>query len=158
MLPIVSGRSLAVLLGLGGIAMAQDGLVVDPWQRVVSALTAPTPASHPANDRTGVRPVGTASFAVEETKPGPAVVPLGPPLSMDAKAIGVVPIGPVTSGELVDPWRASVQSGRPPSEHPTLARGTHSDWAHEIDEIVDPWKRGPLAAFTDPIIVDPWAR
>jgi len=158
MLRFVSGRALAVLLGLGGLAMAQDGLIVDPWQRLVSVLAAPQATAPVANDRTAARPVGTASSPIAAPKAGPAVVPLGPPLAADAQAVGVFPIGAITSPDVVDPWVGSAPSGRASAEHPTAPHSGHADWAHAIDEIVDPWKRGPLAVFTDPIIVDPWAR
>jgi hypothetical protein len=157
MLSLLSGRWIAALLGLGGLAMAQDGLIVDPWNRAVTALSAPEPAAA-VNDRTAPRAVGVASLPVAEPTSGPTVVPLGPPLSVAGKAGGVVPIGPIGSDLVVDPWVRPAEGGKAQLDRSAMARAGHRDWAHEIDEIVDPWKRGPLAVFTDPIIVDPWAR
>jgi len=151
-----TGRVLVVVVGLGGLAMAQDGLIVDPWHRVVSALGAAAPRP-PAGDRTAPGRVGVASFPVNAVRPGPTVVPLGPPLSTGSLTAGVVPMGPAWTDAVVDPW-SPVPTGRVAIAERPATRGAHSDWAREIDEIVDPWKRGPVAAFTDPIIVDPWAR
>ncbi|HEX5099650.1 MAG TPA: hypothetical protein VFV94_09135, partial [Polyangiaceae bacterium] len=81
-----SARWVAALLALGGLALAQDRLIVDPWKHAVSALL-PEPKSEALPT---TRAVGVASFPVEAPKGAPSVVPVGPPI-VDAP---------------VDPWAA----------------------------------------------------
>lgn len=152
MVRLVSGPAVLAVLGLAGLAMAQDDLIVDPWQRVVAAVVGPR--STPAPAVPAARPVGVASFPIDDPKPKPTVVPVGPPLARAPSR--VTPLGPVTPDGIVDPW-----AGAPPAARVngrTATRSNQRDWAFEIDEIVDPWSKGPLVAFTDPLIVDPWAR
>lgn len=138
------------LLAVGGIAFAQDALIVDPWKHAVAALF-PSPKSV-ANSPT--RAVGVASFPIsaEQHKVSPAVVPVGPPL-VDAPVdpwvtLSVGPLAP----DIVDPWAGS------PVRAPAKSRQAETDWAFRIREIVDPWARGPVAvAQRDPLIIDPWA-
>lgn len=147
-------RVLGVLgvLGAGGLAAAQEGLIVDPWPHAVSALFPPKPAPAPAPAQ---RPVGVTAFSVQQAAP-PAVVPVGPPLREGA----VDPSAPLAIGSVdvlepavADPWVESV-----PAAAPTPHHVTPTQWAWQIREIVDPWAKGPVAvAATDPSIVDPWA-
>jgi hypothetical protein len=158
MLRLFSAPSVAAVLGLGGLAMAQDDLIVDPWKRAVSSVLESRRTTAPANDRT--RPVGVASFRVDDepgAKTGPAVVPLGPPLNLAVDPWAVVPVEPTFSDRVVDPWAGSRLSSSQTARVAAMRRG-HSDWAREIDEIIDPWAKGPLAVVTDPLIIDPWAR
>jgi hypothetical protein len=157
MVRVPAGAWLAAVLGVAGLAMAQDDLIVDPWKRALSSLLAPWPADPaPGVDRTRHAP--SAALSPITTKAAPAVVPVGPPLSLSTEPWGVLPVGPAKDG-VVDPWaepRAATLASVP--SHPVATRRGRADWAREIDEIVDPWSQGPLAAATDPLIIDPWAR
>ena len=139
------------LLAVGGLALAQDAKIVDPWKHAVSALfPSPKPVANSAT-----RAVGVASFPIEADPHDarPAVVPVGPPL-VDAPvdpwvAVSVGPVAPEDS--IVDPWAGSPVRAEAKSH-------AAADWAFRIREIVDPWARGPVAvAQRDPLIVDPWA-
>src|SRR4051794_7958541 len=139
------------VLGLGGLAMAQDGLIVDPWRH---------PSATPFGERVkppypGVRTARQLATAVVR-KTGPTVVPLGPPLALRTNPGAVVPLGPAGHEDIVDPWTASARLAAP--ERPARLAAAQRNWSWEIQEIVDPWRRGPLAVATDPAIVDPWAR
>jgi hypothetical protein len=148
-----SARWVAALLALGGVAVAQDRLIVDPWKHAVSTLF-PPPKSEPLPEPT--RAVGVASFPIEPPAGAPAVVPVGPPIA-EAPVdpwVGMV-VAPVPPGDLVvDPW-----VGSPARAEAAERRRVAGEWAWRIREIVDPWARGPVAfASRDPLIVDPWAR
>jgi hypothetical protein len=137
-------------MAAGGLALAQDGLIVDPWTHAVSGLF----ASPPTVLHTPTRAVGVASFSAEAHVAAPAVVPVGPPL-VDAPVDPWVTLsfGPAAPTEsIVDPW-AGTPARSSSGDHPLA-----TDWAFRIREIVDPWARGPVAmAERDPMIVDPWA-
>lgn len=151
---LVTASPILAVLGLAGLAMAQDDLVVDPWKRVVSVVAGKSSAPAVA-ERSPPRPIGVASFPIEAPKSKPTVVPIGPPLALAKDPWGVVPVEPPTHDEVFDPW-ASTPPANPSSSRLVSARAGHRDWAVEIDEIIDPWSKGPLAAVTDPLIVDPW--
>lgn len=151
-----SARWVAALLAMGGLAFAQDRLIVDPWQRAVSTLF-PAPKSQPLP--TPTRAVGVATFPIEHpghASKAPAVVPVGPPIvdvPTDPWAgMVVAPIAP--SDSIVDPWAST-----PARAETSASRRAAGEWAWRLREIVDPWARGPVAvASRDPLIVDPWAR
>jgi hypothetical protein len=149
----VTASSISAVLGLAGLAMAQDDLVVDPWKRVANVVAGKSEAP-PVAEPAAPRPIGVASFPIEPPKAKPTVVPIGPPLALAQEPWGVVPIGPPGHDEIFDPW-ANVANGHGMSR-PVTARSGRRDWAVEINEIIDPWSKGPLAAVTDPLIVDPW--
>jgi len=140
----------AAVLGLGGLAMAQDGLIVDPWRH---------PSATPFGERAkspypgGQRTRQLASPDARKT--GPTVVPLGPPLALRTNPGAVVPLGPAGHEDIVDPWTAPARVTA--RERPARLAAAPRNWSWEIQEIVDPWRRGPLAVATDPAIVDPWA-
>ena len=104
---------------------------------------------------------GSGSHSVDSSaevaKEGPSVEPLGPPLVLTLDPWAVVPVEPVLTDKIVDPWTGSRLATRG-TRSPTTTRRGHTDWARAIDEIIDPWAKGPLAVVTDPLIVDPWAR
>jgi len=135
------------VLGMGGLAAAQEGLIVDPWEHAVSALL--PKAASPATPH-----VGVASFPIE-VPALPAVVPVGPPLrqgTADPKA--PLAVGPVEALDAVDSWVEPSPGAASASRRTTAP----SQWAWEIREIVDPWAKGPVAsAAPDPLIVDPWS-
>ncbi len=148
----VSLSSLVALLGLGGFALAQEGLIVDPWAHPSSTPRDDVRSPSAASER-ALRRVNVAALP---SKAGPSVVPVGPPLALRANA-GVVPLGPVGDHEIIDPWASSASQSIDAEHHARLRLARH-DWAWELQEIVDPWAKGPIAAATDPAIVDPWAR
>ena len=141
----------AAVLGLAGLAMAQEGLIVDPWRH-----PSPSPFGKPAKTPYPGAHSAPHLGAALAPKAGPTVVPLGPPLALRTNPGAVVPLGPAGHEDIVDPWAPAARvAGIAPA--PRLA-AAHRDWAWEIQEIVDPWRQGPLAVTTDPAIVDPWAR
>jgi hypothetical protein len=152
---LLSGPSLLAVLGFGGLALAQSGLIVDPWKRPVTLVVGTKPAPPAVLHRSAQDAPVLAPFP-EEPNRKPAVVPIGPPLNLTNES-PVVPLGPFTHDEIFDPW-ASTRSDATTSARSVATTGGRRDWAFEINEIVDPWSRGPLAAVTDPLIVYPWAR
>lgn len=153
-----SARWVVALFAVGGIAYAQDRLIVDPWKHAVSALFE-TPVSAPQG---ATRAVGVASFPIEHgsspharsPRTAPAVVPVGPPLvEAPVDPWVTVAVGPVAAADtVVDPWAVA------PARMDAATHRSVTDWAFQIREIVDPWARGPIAvAERDPSIVDPWA-
>lgn len=149
-----SARWVVAFFAVGGLAYAQDKLIVDPWKHAVSALFE-TPVSAPQGP---TRAVGVASFPIEPSssphasspKAAPAVVPVGPPLvEAPVDPWVTLAVGPAApTDEVLDPWARA-----PAKPHRSV-----TDWAFQIREIVDPWARGPIAvAQRDPLIVDPWA-
>ncbi|HSU39210.1 MAG TPA: hypothetical protein VLJ38_06575 [Polyangiaceae bacterium] len=138
----------AAVLGLGGLAMAQDGLIVDPW-RHPSATPFGERAKSPAPGVPAARRLATPAAR----KTGPTIVPLGPPLALHTNPGAVVPLGPAGHEDIVDPWTPTFTA----VAHPAPLTAAHRNWSWEIQEIVDPWRRGALAVATDPAIVDPWA-
>jgi hypothetical protein len=156
MLRVFSAPTLSAVLGLGGLALAQDGLIVDPWQRPAAKVvtSAPLPAGA---DRTGSAGAGAPERESEGMPPSPSVEPLGPPLALTVDPWAVVPLQPALPDKIVDPWKGSRLASHAHGT-PTERRRGHTDWARAIDEIIDPWSKGPLAVVTDPLIVDPWAR
>jgi hypothetical protein len=152
MVSCVSLSSLIALLGLGGFALAQEGLIVDPWAHPSSTPSREVRSPSFANEQAS----GRAGMPALPSKAVPSVVPVGPPLASRTNP-GVVPLGPIGDHEIIDPWA----SGAPhptDSDHRSRLRVARHDWSWEIREIVDPWAEGPIAAVTDPAIVDPWAR
>jgi hypothetical protein len=159
-------------VGLGGVALAQPSLVVDPWGRATDSADSWFASSEAARDEHGTigevtdpwapRPESTAVIPV-----GPTVAPLGPvdvpfdvrPLERASDA-SVPKLAPV----VIDPWAPTV-----PSELPSLARASTSrtqlnrsasPWSSRLVEIIDPWRRVPEWAGADRVrlVVDPWAR
>lgn len=150
MLRLVSGSTLAAILGLAGLAFAQEGLIVDPWQPAQASVTA-FPAAPPAPAVVRSSPAAPAPRIAA----APAVVPVGPPLDLGTDPWVTPASGPVARG-VADPWQSAPP--KPPAKPDKAARPAGGGWAHEIDEIVNPWAKAPLVAATDPLIVDPWRR
>jgi hypothetical protein len=151
----VSAPWLLAVLGLAGLALAQEGLIVDPWRHPSATPSNEVSKSAPA-DRSAARPVGVASFPIDSPKGGPSVVPVGPPLDLKSNGGAVVPLG-TASDDVVDPWATGSLHPSVAERRARLAVARH-DWAWEVQEIVDPWSQGPIAVARDPLIVDPWAR
>jgi hypothetical protein len=158
-------------VGLGGIALAQPSLVVDPWGRATESTDSWFASSEAARDEQ--RPIGevTDPWAPRPemtavTPVGPIVAPLGPvdvPFDVrpfDRASDASVPkVAPV----VIDPWASTA-----PSELPSLAGSNSraqpnrsaSPWSSRLVEIVDPWRRVPEWTGADRVrlVVDPWAR
>jgi len=151
---VVTGPVVAAVLGLAGLALAQDDLIVDPWKRVVVAAVGERRPLPSVSDRVAPRPLGAASRP-KASSSKPSVVPIGPPLTLAKDPPSVVPVA-LTHDEIFDPWASPAAPAD--ASGTTAPRAGRRGWAFEITEIVDPWSKGPLAAVTDPLIVDPWAR
>jgi hypothetical protein len=147
---LASACSLFVLLGLGGLALAQEGTIVDPWKHDVSTVLA---ARAVEVHRTDTSPAQGKRAANARPK-GPSVVPVGPPLRSSSDPWAFVPAGLAEAGDgIVDPWAAP----RGPGLASRDGRRAPA-WARQIPDIVDPWAKGPVAVVSrDPLIVDPWA-
>jgi hypothetical protein len=111
-------RVLVASLLVGSAALAQQGLIIEPWRRVAVPAAAPVeparvlPASGLDKDRSALPPV-VAHARIEPTVAPPRLVKWSPP---------VVEL-------LVDPWataRAVAQAPRP-------------RWVPRTVEIIDPW-------------------
>ena len=124
------------ILGLAGLALAQEDLIVDPWARPSAAL-----------DRAGSRSVVADGAALPS--PPPEGSPLwaegwtNPPAILPKKAISRPIFRP-------EPAAAPVHVG-------AVA------WAKPVDMIVDPWESAVSSAVKREIgrdvgIVDPWLR
>jgi hypothetical protein len=130
--------------------MAENGVVVDPW-----AHPSATPFGERAKSpRPGV-PSAPPPRAAAARPSGPSVVPLGPPLSLHTSPGAVAPLSAAGHDDIVDPWAPSARLAG--AQRSARLAGVRHNWSWEIQEIVDPWRRGPLAVATDPAIVDPWA-
>jgi hypothetical protein len=112
---------LKVLLGtllIGGGALAQQGLIVEPW-RVTSP---PPPAAHVP------RALPASGL------PGPAAVAAAAPASPPPQVEPPTPIkwSPPVVELLVDPW-AKDRLAAPPAPR----------WSPQLNDIVDPWADQP---------------
>jgi len=143
------------LLTVGGVALAEDAGIVDPWSGSLSGWFA-----DPDPDALWVtpRPVATGAARVK-TNAGPVVLPLAAAPGGDH--IVVEPWNPAPIEVTPYPWATAGREGRSSlsslstpalaSVHPRVG------WAYQVNEIVDPWGRGAGAVWRDPLIVDPWA-
>jgi hypothetical protein len=133
--------SVAVVL-VGGAALAQSDLIVDPWQ---GALSGKAPARFvPDVSRPAGADDGWYDGASTSSVPRPVVEPMAP----------------IPSELLADwPERAPRSSplAPPPAPAPTANVPQKLPWARVVPEIVDPWSPRKLAVYRDPLIVDPWA-
>jgi hypothetical protein len=148
---LATALSVAVVLA-GGAALAQADLIVDPWKRVLAGK-APAPAVPVAPERKPGQRADSGWFEGKESAPAPRPV--------------VEPWSPPVGETVTDPWapRAAVAPQAPPlapapapapivREPPSPLHA--SNWARVLPEIIDPWGPRRLAAYRDPLIVDPW--
>jgi hypothetical protein len=150
-------------LGLGGVALAQPTLVVDPWGRAsgdADSWFAAEPA--PRDDKLPVEAVLKDPWASSsEAKAQPVVAPLKP---FETRPKEAVVGAAITKPVLVDPWApviaSEIPSLRDPNAPATTDRSKLVPWSDRVVEIIDPWQRLPELASTDRIrvVVDPWAR
>jgi hypothetical protein len=110
----------AVLAGwlLAGVALAQQGLILEPWPAPRAAASAPALPSSRSMPESGLPP---ASSAVPSVKLDRA--PAGPVASAGPKW------SPPVVTLLVDPWERRAREADPP----------HPRWLPQTAEIVDPW-------------------
>jgi hypothetical protein len=110
---------------------------VDPWKRVITgkapAATLPAPVvGAPTPRRADSGWFGDGERAA--VAPKPVVEPRTRPSPV-----------PDPTPRTLDPAAAAA----PHPLHPT-------HWVRVVPEIIDPWGPGRLAAYQDPLIVDPW--
>jgi hypothetical protein len=132
--------SVAVVL-VGGAALAQSDLIVDPWQGVPVGKA--TPPSVPEV----LQPAGADDGWYDGASTSAAPRPV------------VEPVGPIPS-ELLADWpertRPASSLTPPPAPTPTANPAHPLHWARVVPEIIDPWGPRKLAVYRDPLIVDPW--
>jgi hypothetical protein len=134
--------SLCLVTALGGVAMAQRGVVVDPWQ---SGLPLP---GLPGTD-------------------GPADVPASaeqkrsrvPPGTRNSAARSSWTSTIVSSTEIVEPWSDEARGADPRTPALAAVPGPvepAGSWVQPIAEIVDPWPGRVSWAVEYTWIIDPW--
>jgi hypothetical protein len=130
----------AAVLLVGGVALAQSDLIVDPWARA-------RPEKAPATSKAVETPnAGRADDGWLDAAP---------------KAASRQP-APAPRLRLA-PWPEAEPAATPPvTATAPAAPSTHrlhpTHWARVVPEIIDPWGPSRLAVYRDPLIVDPWAR
>jgi hypothetical protein len=142
------------LLALGGVALAEDAGIVDPWSATLSGwFSEPQPA---------VSKASSTALRRAESAAEPAVSPLEVVPGDDE--LVVEPWTPDPLEVMPDPWASTVggqvralPEGEPAPLLASVQPRSHDAWAYPIREIVDPWRRGPGLVSRDPLIVDPWA-
>ena len=125
-----------MLLGLGGVALAQPGMIVDPWPRPADVASSP--------------PRSSAAFPIEP--PGADVPRVASGLESQAERSSRVHAVPFVASGLDRELEAAARA--------QASRTTRvAPWPPRYSEIVDPWQRMPKLATIDVanLIVDPWA-
>lgn len=158
-------------LGVGGVALAQPELVVDPWGS--AKAEADSWFADSTNERADVLTADPVLVDPWQPEREPERAPR-------AKRVEVFPIAPATNASprsapprsaalpplaapiVVDPWAPAVGSELPPLEGKSVSRVAEqsSPWSGRMIEIVDPWGRVPElgASKSFRVIIDPWAR
>jgi hypothetical protein len=139
---------IAAIFAIGGVALADEAGIVDPWAADRSGWFG-APAAEPAADiaRVGAAPGIAAPLAAAS------------PAALGDHALVVEPWNAAPPELASDPW--VTRAPERPRATPVTAsvqQRRHAEWAYVIDEIVDPWRRSGGRAAQDPLIVDPWAR
>jgi hypothetical protein len=135
----------AAILAIGGVALADEAGIVDPWDSGLSGWFG-EPAAEPAADIARVDELRRAA--------APTAVP-------GDHGIVIQPWGSAPLDLASDPWVTSARSRGTSTRAPLSASAKphhHANWAYVIDEIIDPWRRSGGRVSRDPLIVDPWAR
>lgn len=151
-------------LGVGGAALAQPELVVDPWGGAGAEIdswfgqAAKAPLDTSTADPVLVdpwQPIGAAEPAPRAKRA--EVVPVAPAKNASPKSAPALRQTPI----VIDPWASVVTSDIPSLDKqsgPRIAERL-SPWSGRMIEVVDPWSRVPeLRVERVPMIVDPWAR
>jgi hypothetical protein len=149
-------------LGVGGAALAEPELVVDPWGRAnaeVDSWFGPVVTERAGNPR-------TEDLLVDPWVP--AREPERAPPEPRAKRVEVFPIAPANAPlanteSIINPWAPAVASEIPSLAkwpEPRVAERAATPWSGRMVEIVDPWGRtrdySPIDRIR--IVIDPWAR
>jgi len=105
---------------VGGVALAQQGIIIEPWRKAPAPAAAPTPVAR-AMPASGLAPLTGAAPVVRSTAPA---LPASPQAQAPAQKWS-----PPVVELLVDPWARGQVSlpVTPPS------------WVPSTVEIVDPW-------------------
>jgi hypothetical protein len=165
--PCFGVRLLALLsaltaLGLGGVALAQPQLVVDPWPRSANgaraAVRSPMPArSSPApteiRDPWGAQPDGRGDSA-----PDAQIVSRIASGLDDAAATALKPAA--TRTPIVSRIASGLDDAAAAALKPAATRTQRlATWSARFNEIVAPWQHMPRLAvnYDATLIVDPWA-
>jgi hypothetical protein len=106
-------------LFLGGVAFAQQGLVVEPWRKAAAPVA--TPATPRASPASGLPPASAALPQPRKLEATPSVAP--PVEASETKW------SPPVVELLVDPWSKPEAVANPPRPR----------WVPQPSEIVDPW-------------------
>jgi hypothetical protein len=150
-------------LGLGGAALAQPSLVVDPWGRSTadsSSWFEPEtlqPEQKPFVDTELADPWAKA----RETAPSPVVTPIKP---FETRPLERAAAAPTTEPFVIDPWApviaSEIPSLRDRNAPTTTDRAMRLPWSDRVVEVIDPWQRTPGVASGDRVrlVIDPWAR
>jgi hypothetical protein len=117
-------RVLAACLLVGSAALAQQGLIVEPWPKAAPPVSAPLVADRvmPAS---GLPPASSA--AAVSAQAVPARGPQAPDAEVGKRGKWSPPVLPL----LVDPWKGAAAT--PPAPRPR--------WSPQQSEIIDPWAR-----------------
>lgn len=139
----------ALALGLGGVALAQPRLIVDPWPRAANGASA-SPGSTEIHDAK-TPSNGATKFASDEAHA----------LSRIASGLGG---GAVNFASDEAPALSRITSGlgggaRAAAKPAAIGPRRVASWSARLEEIVDPWQRAPqfTADYGAKLIVDPWA-
>lgn len=112
-------RALVAATLVGGVALAQQGLIIEPWRKAPAPAAAPVPPLR-AMPESGLGPVSAAPARLVET-PHPSVAAF-PSVEAPKWSPPVVEL-------LVDPWAKTQVAA--PAQKPR--------WVPSATEIVDPW-------------------
>ena len=117
---VTTFRVLLASLLAGGVAAAQQGLIVQPWRKPTAVPSAVVPTSHtlPAS---GLPQVNAPSPRPRQLEPVASAVPPAPPVDGSWT--------PPVVTLLVDPWAKPGQ----------LAPAARRHWVPTDTEIIDPW-------------------
>jgi hypothetical protein len=119
------------VLLVGSVALAQQGLIVEPWRKAPTPANAPVPPLR-AMPASGLVPFrGATVVAMPAAQPQPATVPGVPALSRWSPPVVEL---------LVDPW----------ARGQVAAPVVRPRWVPSNVDIVDPWARSAQASTEPP--------
>lgn len=151
MLRLLLLSPLAGVFAAGGVVLADDAGIVDPWPSSVFSWLATAPSEPASAIALSPEPVRARPEAT------PSVLPLAASPGGDHTII-VEPWSPQPFEALADPWVSAREARVTPPAPVTVVSRRHQDWAYPIHEIIDPWRPGYGAVSRDPLIADPWAK
>jgi hypothetical protein len=125
---------MAASLLVGSAALAQQGLIVEPWRR--AAVPVAVPATPP-------RPMPASGLGQTRLAPPPAMPRVAPAASPSSPVKWSPPVVEL----LVDPW----------AEVRVAAPAARPRWVPQAPEIIDPWAGDKEPAPTPRVAVAPAA-